>query len=118
MASKQSSNGLTEESDEKSNIIICGSIIIIIVIIIIILICCMCKNKNQPEDYTIENIIPIYITTLNNDISKKRYKAQRKVLKYFDFKHMKKNKALHWKTDNDHIKSKYPMINETAPNIS
>ena len=115
MASKQSNNGLTEESDEKSNIIICGSIIIIIVIIIIILICCMCKKKKQSEDYTIENIIPIYITTLNNDISKKRYKAQRKVLKYFDFKHMKKNKALHWKTDNDHIKSKYPMINETAP---
>ena len=78
MASKQSSNRLTEESDEKSNIIICGSIIIIIVIIIIILICCRCKNKNQPEDYTIENIIPIYITTLNNDISKKDIRLNEK----------------------------------------
>ena len=114
MANEKKKNLLDEDLDEESNLVFFG-IIIIVIIMIVVIVCCICrKTKNCLEGYQFEEKIPIYVTTLNNDVSKRRYKAQQKILKYFNFKHMKKNKGLHWKTDNRHIKSKYPMINEMA----
>jgi len=63
------------------------------------------EGKNQQKQ------INIYITSLNDPLSKKRARAQKLILKKFGITKYKYNSALHWKKDHDHIRSAYPKIN-------
>ena len=83
------------------------SISLVVIVISVILCCILIKGKK--EAFT-QSEYPIYITTLDNDVSKRRAAAQAKVLKLYKFNNLRYNPALHWKHDGDKIVKKYPYI--------
>jgi len=97
-------------------VLVCVAIVVIASILGLVAFIMMMMRNAASEKYT-NSTIPIYITSLNDPVSKKRSATQRQALGKYGINKYKYNPGLHWKRDAGKISSTFPNLNKASPHF-